>query len=213
MPPRPTRVPIASGSSASSLPTTMRPSIASSSSPSRIAVDAALSAPSTSPRPSQRPLASAAASVTAANASQPQRVRDRVHAGSSSRSIWSSTSAITAVDGLLDARVLDHGHACLRGPLDEVVLDPADVGKRAEVLLERAQALGCGVARPEVALVLLLVLDREEHLANQCALRSGAPSPERCERLRAPVNSPPRAPARAPRAHRRERCASGRGSP
>src|SRR5919198_1210816 len=65
-------------------------------------------------------------------------------------------------DCQVEIRVLDHGHACSPRPLDDVVLDEADVPERVDVALDGPKALRDGVAHPEVALVRFLVLDLED---------------------------------------------------
>ena len=67
-------------------------------------------------------------------------------------------------DRAVERVVVDHRDVVASRPLDQVVLDLADLRKRVEVLLERAQALGRLVAHPEVAAVQVLVLDRDDAL-------------------------------------------------
>ena len=68
----------------------------------------------------------------------------------SSSAALSSTSSITALDGLALVRVLEHGHTVVACALDDVVLQPADVVEPVEVLLHGPLAAGGCVADPEV---------------------------------------------------------------
>ena len=73
-------------------------------------------------------------------------------------------------DRELDVPVLDHRHACLLGPRDDVILNLADVAKRVQVPLERPSAPRGGIAQPEVARVCFHIVDREHELDDERAL-------------------------------------------
>src|SRR6266540_856072 len=180
-PPAPISSPTRSGDSSSAAPITIRPWIGKPSSAARIPVVAA----SSSARPSQRAPASAARSVTRAYCSQRQSA---VRPESSATSVGSWTVSATASDPLyllgarvdeledapdrrLDAAaVLEHGHGGPFGAPHDVLLDPADVLERLDVLVVVAGAFGREVPDQEVGAVLLHGLDREYALHDECAL-------------------------------------------
>src|SRR6266542_315824 len=184
-PPAPISSPTRSGDSSSPAPITIRPWIGKPSSAARIPVVAASSAASWSARPSQRAPASAARSVTRAYCSQRQSA---VRPESSATSVGSWTVSATASDPLyllgarvdeledaadrrLDAAaVLEHGHGGPFGAPHDVLLDPADVLERLDVLVVVAGAFGREVPDQEVGAVLLHGLDREYALHDERAL-------------------------------------------
>src|SRR6266508_1334985 len=184
-PPVPISPSSGSWSPPSSPPITMRPAIGICSSACLIPENAASWAASWSARPSQRAPASAARSVTRAYCSQRQSA---VRPEFSATSVGSWTVSATASDplSLLGARVdeledaadrrldaaavLEHGHGGPFGAPHDVLLDPADVLERLDVLVVVAGAFGREVPDQEVGAVLLHGLDREYALHDERAL-------------------------------------------
>src|SRR6266487_952749 len=139
----------------------------------------------TTPRPSRGSSArSTCAPPPAPLAPSPARSS---HRGSTGRvpslraagSVWSPSSDLLELlgalehelhrlrDRKLDVAVLDHGHARLLGPPDDVVLDLANVPERVEIPLERTRAARGGIAQPEVARVRLDIVDSEHELDDE----------------------------------------------
>src|SRR4249919_480114 len=179
-PPPPSSRPSASGWPGSSRPITSRPEIGTPASALTIASDAARSAASASPRPRYRPAASTQRSVTAVSSVQRH---GSASAGSTGTAVTASAWACTrsgyrglACGGALEDQIhhrdqrlirvarLDDRPSHLLGPSDEVVLDAADLAEAAQVAVHRPDSSARHVAEEEVALVGLLVGDREHRL-------------------------------------------------
>ena len=74
---------------------------------------------------------------------------------------------------MADARALDHRHVVTERPLDDDLLERADLVQPFEVLLERPLAAGRRVAKDEVARMLLGVVDAKHGVNEERALDLG----------------------------------------
>src|SRR2546423_272445 len=119
--------------------------------------NAASSAPSWSPRPSQRALPRAARSVVRAYSSHMHAKRVSAPTPGSCSATCATGDSPVRLDTLedelhhlrdrqLDVRVLDHRHTVATGPLDDRALQQTDVVEPFEVAIHRPHTVRGGVA-------------------------------------------------------------------